>query len=166
MKLGSMMWQIKNKLRRNPWRLILPLAVVLGIVLLTSSMLLTDEEVVEEDGTRTVGQAVIDGWVYGGLDSAGNMIFQQGDQVVLLPQGSEEVKLNGKQAQILQSSADTIRITNELPEQEEAETGFFSASFWLVCGVGIGWWLGRQRPTRRTYTGSKPKRWIHRRFVR
>ncbi len=161
MKMGSAMWHWKYRMQRQPWRFILPLVVLVTVVFATLWMIGEEGEPAD---ARTVGQAVIDGWVYGGLDSDGNLIFQQGDQVVLLPKGSREVKLNGKRATIIRSTADTIQIGEE---QEDHGSGTFTALFWLSSGIVIGWWIGRPKRSHPPYRGAqKMKRWNRTRFVR
>jgi len=140
--MGSAQWQLQYQMRRKPWLLLVPLAVAALLVCLIALLVSGGEGGGGDPVTRTVGQSVIDGWVYGGYDSGGNLIFQQGDRVVLLPANSKEIKLNGKAVPLLDSSPDTIQIGLETTE-EAAEAGSFPWwLFWLLTGVLIGLLVG------------------------
>ena len=139
MKMGSAQWKFQYQMRRKPWLLLVPAALAMLLIACAALWLGGGTEAV----TRTVGQSVIDGWVYGGIDSGGNLIFQQGDRVVLLPTSSEEIKLNGKTVALLGSTPDTIEVGLETAEQTTDTASFPWWLFWLLTGVGIGLLVGR-----------------------
>jgi hypothetical protein len=71
MKMGSPLWKLRYKTRRNPWLILVP--VLLFILLLAGSCALIGGE--EEAVTKTAGQSVVDRWVYGGFDFAGTKAY-------------------------------------------------------------------------------------------
>lgn len=167
MKMGSAQWQFQYHMRRKPWLLLVPLGVAALLVCLIALLVSGGGEGGGETVTRTVGQSVIDGWVYGGYDSGGNLIFQQGDRVVLLPANSKEIKLNGKAVPLRDSSPDTVHIGLETAE-EAAETGSFPWwLFWLLTGVLIGLAAGlRLGKPRAPRPLKRPLRRFHGRLMR
>ncbi|MCX7568482.1 hypothetical protein OS242_00690 [Tumebacillus sp. DT12] len=142
MKMGSAHWQVQYQMRRKPWLLLVPLAAAALLVCLIALAFSKGAGDGGEAVTRTVGQSVIDGWVYGGYDSGGNLIFQQGDRVVLLPANSKEIKLNGKAVPLRDSSPDTIHIGLEKSEEAVEEPSFPWWLFWLLTGTLIGLVVG------------------------
>lgn len=167
MKMGSAHWQVQYQMRRKPWLLLVPLAVAALLVCLIALALSKGAGDGGEAVTRTVGQSVIDGWVYGGYDSSGNLIFQQGDRVVLLPANSKEIKLNGKAVPLRDSSPDTIRIGLEKSEEAVEETSFPWWLFWLLTGTLIGLIVGlRLGKAGRSSPAKRPLRRFQGRLMR
>ncbi|ARU62431.1 hypothetical protein CBW65_16805 [Tumebacillus avium] len=163
MKMGSPLWKFRYQTRRNPWLILIPL--LLAIILFAASCALIGGG--EESETKTVGQSVVDGWLYGGFDSSGNLIFRQGDQVVLLPQGSKEVKLNGETVRIQSATPNTLELQTDATS---AATPFtVPAAVWWALGTGVfGYVLGRLHPTKPSASALparpsiprwKPRRW-------
>ncbi|TCP52511.1 hypothetical protein EV586_110122 [Tumebacillus sp. BK434] len=163
MKMGSPLWKFRYQTRRHPWLILVPL--LLAVLLLAGSCALIGGG--EGSETKTVGQSVVDGWLYGGFDSSGNLIFRQGDQVVLLPQGSTEVKLNGETVRIASATPNTL----ELQSAAEADPTTFAvpSAVWWALGTGVcGYALGRMhksKPSASAFPASpsvprwKPRRW-------
>lgn len=165
MKMGSPLWKFRYQTRRNPWLVLIPLLLVI-ILFATSCALIGGGE---ESETKTVGQSVIDGWLYGGFDSSGNLIFRQGDQVVLLPQGSKEVKLNGETVRIQSATPNTLELQTD---SGSAATPFtVPSAVWWALGTGVfGYVLGRLHPTKSSASAlpahSSVPRWKPRRWPR
>ncbi|ASS75672.1 hypothetical protein CIG75_12180 [Tumebacillus algifaecis] len=161
MKMGSPLWRFRYRTRRQPWLLLIPLLLVI-ILFIGSCALLGGGG---EGETVTVGQSVLDGWLYGGFDSSGNLIFRQGDQVVLLPQGSTEVKLNGNTLHITRATSNTL----ELQIDSTPSTHSVPPTVWWAIGSGVfGFILGRLRiptsPISSNHLSTslpswKPRRW-------
>jgi hypothetical protein len=166
MRMNSVMLQVKYRVRRRPWLMFVPVVALLLPVLIIVVVMLLGHHV--ETETRTVGQAVIDGWTYGGYDSNSNLVFQQGQQVVLLASSTKQITLNGKTIDLVAASPQALQIAK--PEEVAQKSSIGSAPFWLLAGVGIGLLLGRRKPPGpkkpRASKGKWQKKWQPRRLMR
>jgi hypothetical protein len=163
MRMNAAMWQVKYRVRRRPWLIFVPVVALPLIALVV--WLLSGTGVQTEK--RTIGQAVIDGWTYGGFDSSRNLVFQQGQQVVLLPSSAKHITLNGKTIDLLAANPEALEIAK--PEKNAESHDWPTAPLWLLVGVGIGLLLGRRKPPRPKHsakTRTWQKKWQPRRLMR